>query len=161
MYWPPPCNKSPYGVKKGICFQWVGCFDVDCSAGQTGTYCSIAFRLFPFLLDKEGTEVIDTTIVPRRQRHTTHLEKRRLTIEFASTIQYWLLITLSVIPLPAWATFLWASRTIRPPMKHLFGRIIGCLKSSENYCDLLSLPPTRMIPFWYKILDFLISDFFI
>lgn len=36
--------------------------------GQTGKYCPIAFRLFPFLLDKEGTEVIDTTIVERRWR---------------------------------------------------------------------------------------------
>lgn len=68
MHWPPPCNKSSYGVKKGICFQWVSCFDVDCSAGQTRKYCSVAFSLFPFLLDEEGTEIIDTTIGERRWR---------------------------------------------------------------------------------------------
>ena len=103
--------------------------------------------------------------VPRRQLHTTHLEMRRLTIEFTSVIQYWLPITLSVMPLPAWATFLWASRTMRPWTKHLFGKIIGSLKSSENDWDMLGLTPTWMIPSWsrkgYKILDFLISDFFI
>ena len=66
----------------------------------------------------------------------------------------------------AWATLLWASRTMRSTMKLFLGRITGCLKPSENSCDLLNLPPTRMRPSWsrkgsrrYKVLDFLISDF--
>ena len=118
LIWKGPNRSTPQYVKGGA--------DVTLSSGRSAIFCS--------------------AVVPRRRRHTTQLEMRCLTAEFALTIQYRLLSSFNVMPLPAWATFLWASRTKRSTMKLFFGRITGCLKSSANSCESPGLPPTQMSP---------------
>ena len=73
----------------------------------------------------------------------------------------------NVMPLPGLTTFLWASQTVASTMKLFFRRIItGCLKSSVNSC-LPSLSTMQISPSLsrkesrhYRVLHFLISDFF-
>ena len=118
LIWKGPNRSTPQYVKGGA--------DVTLSSGRSAIFCS--------------------AVVPRRRRHTTQLEMRCLTAEFALTIQYRLLCWFNVMPLPAWAIFLWVSWMIRSTMKLFFGRITEWLKSSANSCELPSLPPTRMSP---------------
>ena len=106
LIWKEPNRSTPQYVKGGA--------DVILSSRRSAIFCS--------------------AVVPRRRRHATQLEMRCLPAEFALTIQYRLLSSFSVMPLPAWA------------MKLFFGRITECLKSSTNSCELPSLPPTRMNP---------------
>lgn len=87
------------------------------------------------------------------------------TTELAFTIQYWLLIVFNVIPRPAWATLLWASRMTRSTTKLFFGRIMGCFKFGKLLWFMKSATDTHntiLIKTGFRqnnALDLLISAF--